>query len=123
VNEMLPLHTDGASCWCSSEDTRAATLDAAYPDRCQEPIGLFGGRVCTQSAGHVEPCRGLTNRPGDPCHYCGGPTDPAADDRPDCAACWTDLTTMPMADVKALFAAHDPELSLDPVAREDGGAR
>jgi hypothetical protein len=34
-------------------------------------------------------------------------------------ACWVDLTGMPIADIKALFAATDSQLSIDPII---GGA-
>lgn len=121
MSRALRSHVDDdGHCWCASDELRAAELDAAYPDRRRNLGGLFGAPTCVHAAGHGEPCHHGTNRPGEPCHYCGGPTDPTAVDRPGCPTCWTDLTTMAVADVKALFAAHDSELSLNPVTGKDG---
>lgn len=50
---------------------------------------------------HDSPCSYGTEQPGDPCRYCAGPTP---DDGP-CRACWQRLDELPLADIRALFAA------------------
>lgn len=114
-------HTEGGNCWCNNDDQRVAALDQLYPDRCQLPLlpptpseiadnPNAARRTCVHPAGHQEPCRGALERTGDPCHYCGQPTihNPTG---PGCTHCWTDLTTMNLADIKAIFAQSDISLS------------
>lgn len=124
TNETL-AHIEGGNCWCDDSARRVNALDALYPDRCQMPLlpatpseipddPSSASPTCVRPAGHLEPCRGSLERPGDPCHYCGAPTDPNATG-PGCSACWIDLTSMPLADIKALFATLDPDISLNPV--------
>lgn len=52
---------------------------------------------------HDNPCSyGPTEKPGEPCRYCGDPVP--ANGKP-CPTCWIDLTELPLADLKALLAA------------------
>jgi len=120
VSIKAPRHIEGDNCWCADADAREVVLDLAYPDRCQEPNGpsvpCTGERNCVYPAGHVEPHCGFLERPGDPCHYCGGPTPTAHGE--NCPDCWTSLEGMPLADMKAIFAASDLSLSR-PVGPEE----
>lgn len=117
-------HVEGGGCWCDDLDRRVAALDLLYPDRCQLPLleptpseipddPNGAHRTCIRQQDHPEPCRGSLERPGDPCHYCGTPTntDPNATG-PGCSSCWIDLTSMPLADIKAIFAKSDLGLSV-----------
>lgn len=59
--------------------------------------------------------------PSAECHYCGFPIN--AEIMADAGVCphgWLSLEGMSMADIKAIFAAGAPELSLDPVAEVPG---
>jgi hypothetical protein len=107
-------HNEGGLCWCELVADRERALDHLYPDRCQIPTGPGTPnppdlRLCVEPAGHQGPCRMVLERRGSPCHFCE-----ATFEGENCPACWTDLTTMALADVKALFAACDDELSIDP---------
>ena len=59
-------------------------------------------------AAHEMPCGGPPHVPGSPCEFCGKPTPAGGGPCPDC---WIDLTTLPLADQKALLALGD--LSVD----------
>ncbi|MEC3995049.1 hypothetical protein VSR01_16510 [Actinacidiphila sp. DG2A-62] len=50
---------------------------------------------------HDSPCTYGTEAPGDPCRYCAAPVP---DDGP-CLTCWLRFASLPMADVRAVFAA------------------
>lgn len=120
----LRRHVEDGGCWCDEYLLREVALDAWYPDRCQIPGDPgnpnAGVRTCIREAAHRAPCYGGLERPSEPCHFCGEPTDPGG---ANCSACWVDLTTMPLADVKALFAAGAPDLSIDPVTGPIDGGR
>jgi hypothetical protein len=113
VSVPAPRHIEGGGCWCDDMTAREVVLDLAYPGRCQALNGpgepSTGERTCVYPDGHSEPHCGYLERPGDSCHFCGGPTPTAHGE--NCPTCWTSLEGMPLADVKALFATAD--LSID----------
>lgn len=115
-------HIENGDCWCEHIALRPIALDVLYPDRCQiteHPDTPHDGlRNCVLVANHEQPCRGGLERPGSPCHFCGNPTV-LNTNGPGCPTCWTDLTGMTTADIKALFAARAPELSIDPSRAAD----
>ena len=126
MSDKVPtLHVEGGDCWCDSwRDVpcrREAALDLLYPDRCrlrtepESPNPTAGHAWCIRLAGHDGGCAGHLDRPGAPCHFCGQPTPEADADGniQSCLHCWKDLTSMAVADVKALFAASWPEAQLE----------
>ena len=61
-----------------------------------------------------------SDEPSWPCERCAWPiNDAILSDTPDCPHGWLSLEGMAMADIKAMFAAGAPELSLDPVAADE----
>lgn len=74
--------------------------------RCQR-CAATGRGVCIWAAEHPEhlgehPCSYLAvEKPGEPCRYCGDPV-PASG---PCPACWLSFDGMPLADIRAVFAA------------------
>lgn len=108
------------SCWCEqwgeAGHIREEALDELYPDRCQVPTSAGlpgeGRRDCVLEAGHSQPCNGSFDRPGGPCHFCSATYD--GDSFPQC---WQSLEGLPLAEIKSIFAAGLPELSLDPVVK------
>lgn len=48
------------------------------------------------------PCGYGTEEPGDPCRYCGRPVPPNGN---PCPHCWLLFKDLPLADIKAVFAA------------------
>lgn len=56
-----------------------------------------------------------------PCAACGSPVDDEIlADAPDCPHGWVDLTTIAVADIKALFARSMPEVNLKPALKPGG---
>lgn len=68
------------------------------------------------------PCGGPWIKPGDPCTICGGPTDIDEQGGPvPCPKCWTVVTGLPLADIKALMARAD--LSVSAAGQSEGSDR
>lgn len=67
---------------------------------------------CEYGHPHDHPCGKKPEAPGTPCRFC---QQPVPLDGSPCPNCWTRLDTMPLADIRALFAA-DGTLTTNPGA-------
>lgn len=87
-------HQDYAAHWRAGDGTSLCRGCAAERD---------GRCVFDTHPNHPEhPCSYGQEQPGEPCRYCGVPVP--ADGTP-CPACWLTLESLPLADIKAIFAA------------------
>jgi hypothetical protein len=91
------------SCSFCGEVFHPAWLDRITPGVCRSCAS--GGREeCRfpDHPDHASPCGRPVEEPGTPCRYCG---KPVPEDGTPCRDCWLSLTDVPLADIKAVFAA------------------
>lgn len=102
----------GETFWCPvCRDTyQAFWREPGDEDICRSCAAEAAGQCPYEHPHPDHPCGGPHEGPGDPCRYCGLPVPT---DGSPCPLCWTDLRSMPLADVRALFA-QDGTFNTDP---------